>query len=137
MQPGEYNFDLLKQIYRGADRRILRYLKKKRKKKQTRDGQVTQEFLLPPGVRNPVDRDEDAMEPTKQEVKLYTDFVTVVTEESCEDWNKKGEEQATLVGSDRFGEVCQLEFGEDMLVQVRKLFWFKGWEKERKKNKKD
>ena len=132
MQPGKYNFDLLKQVYGESNRRILRYLKKKRKKKNTET--VTQEFILPPGFVGSSENDPDGvMNPSPQEVQLYQDFVTIVELESCDSWNedrpkKHKKHKATKVESSEFGEVCELEFGEDMLVQVRKLYWFEGWD---------
>ena len=45
MQPGKYNFDLLKQLYGESNRRILRYLKKKRKKKKRENGDSDSRIL--------------------------------------------------------------------------------------------
>lgn len=133
MQPGKYNFNLLKQLYGDSNRRILRYLKKRRKKKKKkkRTETVTQGLFLLPGFIESAENDQgDVMDLSPKEVQLYQDFVTVVELESCDKWNEGApkDQQATLVHSNEYGEVCELEFGEDMLVQVRKLYWFEGWD---------
>lgn len=130
MQPGKYNFDLLKQVYGESNRRILRYLKKKRRKKNKRTETVTQELLVPSGTGGNANDQDDLMNLSPKETRIYQDFVQIVELESCDSYNEDRSKkyQATLVESSEFGEVCELEIGEDTLVQVRKLYWFEGWD---------
>lgn len=133
MEPGQYNFDLLYQIYGTAGNRRNRSLKKKKKK--------TSQLRLPPNFnatdtpsasQEQVKDDREIKEPSKKELRLYTDFVTALETITCDDWNDRNPKkfEATKVESNERVEVCELEFGEDHFVQVRKLIWFEGWEKD-------
>lgn len=130
MQPGQYHYDLLAQIYGAQDRRIRNL--RTRKKKANR---VHQALVLPnnsiTGEQN-VEDDEELKDPSPKEVRLYTDFVTALETISCDEWNESRPDnnQATIVESNELGEVCELEFGEDYFVQVRKLLYFDGWDKD-------
>lgn len=134
LSPGQYNLDLLNQIYGTADRRMLR---KKRKR-------TTELALPPPNNRtktssNKNESEEEGpviKEPTKQELRLYRDFVSALEVISCDEWNEQEKIQATKMESNGQVEVCELEFGEDYYVQVRKLLYFEGWEEKKPTRKK-
>lgn len=142
MNPGQYNFDLLAQIYGTiGSRRMLR-------KGSKESVVITEELLLPShmtptstennikddtetpkSVKEQVKDDEEPKELPKNVQRLYSDFVTALETISCDEWNESQPEkhQATPVKSNERVEVCALEVG-DYVVQVRKLLYFEGWE---------
>ena len=144
MQPGQYNFNLLAQMYGTIrNRRMLR-------KGAKNTFERTEELILPPTYQPTSEKTKakDGAKPTpnsaKEQIKdneepkempthvqiLYTDFVTALETISGDEWNKSNPDkrQATQVEGNDLGEVCELELGEDYLVQVRKLIYFKDWD---------
>lgn len=106
-------------------------LKKKKRK---------QKLGLPPNIESEptsssatqeVEEDREIKEPSKKELRLYRDFTQALEVISCDEWNESRPEQtqAKTIESNERGKVCELQFGEDYYVQVRKLLlYFEGWD---------